>query len=176
MRRPQIKKARDRAKELISRYHITRPAIPIEDITKALGLSVQYSKLDNEISGMIYINDGVPIIGINVAHHENRQRFTLAHECGHFLLHQEYIFGSVHVDKRYPVLLRSDVSSQGVDPIEIEANQFAAELLVPEEFLIQEIQITVYDIEDDEFILGLARKFKVSSQMMSNCLANIRLH
>jgi hypothetical protein len=33
------------------------------------------------------------------------------------------------------VLLRDDVSSQGIDPLEIEANAFASELLVPGEFL-----------------------------------------
>jgi Zn-dependent peptidase ImmA (M78 family) len=137
---------------------------------------VQYSKLDGEISGMIYTHNYTTIIGINSNHHYNRQRFTLAHECGHYLLHRDYIVGAVHVDKRYLGLLRSDISSQGVEPIEIEANQFAAELLVPEEFLIREIEAIGYDVEDDSFISDLAKKFKVSCQMMSNCLANIRLH
>ena len=176
MRRPQIKKARDRAKDLILRYHITRPAIPVEVIAKELGLTVRYSNLDAEISGMIYMQNGSTIVGINSSHHPNRQRFTLAHECGHFLLHREHIIGAVHVDKRYPALLRSDISSQGVDAMEIEANQFAAELLVPEDLLIKEIALIENDVEDDNFVSVLTKKFKVSSNMMSNCLANIRVH
>lgn len=176
MSRPQIKKARDRARQVITEYRIVQPAIPVEDIATNLGLKVTYSQMDDEISGMIYPKDGKTIVGINSRNSRNRQRFTLAHECGHFLLHREKIVGSIHVDKKYPGLLRSDISSQGVDPIEIEANQFAAELLVPESMLIGEINHAVIDIEDDEFIDRLAKRFKVSKQMMSNCLSNLRTH
>jgi Zn-dependent peptidase ImmA (M78 family) len=83
---------------------------------------------------------------------------------------------AVHIDKRYEGLLRSDISSRGVDPIEIEANQFAAELLVPENILIGQLEGLIDDIEDDLFVSRLAKKFKVSSQMMSNRLANVRTH
>ena len=60
--------------------------------------------------------------------------------------------------------------------MEIEANQFAAELLVPEDLLIKEIALIENDVEDDNFVSVLTKKFKVSSNMMSNCLANIRVH
>lgn len=176
MSRPQIKKARDRARQLISDMQIGEPAVQVEKIVADLGLDVRYSSMDNEISGMIYFEDGRTIVGVNSRHSKNRQRFTLAHECGHYLLHRDKIVGSVHVDKIYPGLLRSDVSARGVDPIEIEANQFAAELLVPEKFLIAEIRHVAFDIEDDTFIDFLCKKFRVSAQMMTNCLSNLRTH
>jgi Zn-dependent peptidase ImmA (M78 family) len=176
MRRPQMKKAREHARDLISRYNIAQPPVPIEKISKYLGLNVKYSKLDEEISGMIYFRNGITIVWINSLHHPNRQRFTLAHECAHYVLHRERILDAVHIDKRYEGLLRSDISSRGVDPIEIEANQFAAELLVPENILIGQLEGLIDDIEDDLFVSRLAKKFKVSSQMMSNRLANVRTH
>src|SRR3954470_4270018 len=69
------------------------------------------------------------IIGINSSHPETRKRFTIAHEMGHLVLHQ---LDQVHVDKQFLVKLRDDISSQAIDPHEIEANAFAAALLMPE--------------------------------------------
>lgn len=94
-----------------------------------------YSPLDNELSGLIYIKKNTPIIGINSLHHPNRQRFTIAHECGHLLLHKALVSGGIHVGKRFPMLMRDSVSVTGVSEIEIEANLFAAETLMPQTFL-----------------------------------------
>ena len=41
---------------------------------------------------------GVTIV-VNSLHHANRQRFTLAHELGHFELHMTEFGSAVHVDK-----------------------------------------------------------------------------
>jgi len=64
------------------------------------------------------------------------------------------------------MLLRDDVSSQGVEPLEIEANAFASELLMPNEFLMTALRASGLDIEDDAGIEALARKFRVSSSAM----------
>ena len=83
---------------------------------------------------MIYVKEGTPIIGVNALHHPNRQRFTVAHECGHLILHKAQITKEVHVDKDFPMLMRDSVSAAGVNEMEIEANVFAAELLMPGSF------------------------------------------
>ena len=75
---------------------------------------------------MIYVNTGTPIIGVNALHHPNRQRFTIAHECGHLNLHRARITKEVHVDKAFPMLMRDSVSAAGVEETEFEANLFAA--------------------------------------------------
>ena len=72
--------------------------------------------------------------------------------------------------------MRSELSSQGVDAIEIEANQFAAELLVPEQFLVRQLANRPFDVQDDELVSNLAKRFLVSTQTMTHCLANLLKH
>ena len=55
----------------------------------------------------------------------------------------------------------------GWDRKEIQANQFAAELLVPQRFLIQELRGRIVDVEDEDLVSELAGKFQVSRQMMT---------
>jgi Zn-dependent peptidase ImmA (M78 family) len=56
--------------------------VPVDRIAKGLGAQLRFSPLDEELSGMIYISDGTPIIGINSLHHPNRQRFSIGYEIG----------------------------------------------------------------------------------------------
>lgn len=156
----------ERAKELLARLSIKTAPVPLEKIAKALGASVRYSPFDDELSGMVFIKDGVPIIGVNSLHHPNRQRFTIAHELGHLELHREMITSEVHVDKGFPVLMRNAVSAIGTDQIEIQANQFAAELLMPRELIEKALDGKKFDIDDDGPIEELAKKFRVSKQAL----------
>ena len=78
---------------------------------------------------------------------------------------------SSHVDRDYRVNFRSKQSSLAIDVNEIEANFFAASLLMPEQFLINEKAIEVLD--SDKGVKRLAAKFKVSRHAMSLRLANV---
>jgi Zn-dependent peptidase ImmA (M78 family) len=131
-----------------------------------MGVQVRYSPFDDDLSGMIYIKDGIPIIGVNSLHHPHRQRFTIAHELGHLELHREMITSKVHVDKDFPVLMRDPKSATGTEKLEIEANQFAAELLMPEALIKQALESKPFDIDDDSPIEELAKKFRVSRQAL----------
>ena len=66
----------------------------------------------------------------------------------------------MHVDKGIRALRRDDVSSQGIDPREIEANAFASELLMPQEYLIQACDTDGLDLEDDAAVERLAREIQ----------------
>ena len=122
----------ERVAALLEQNKVSAPPVPVDRIAKALGIQLRFSPLDEQLSGMIYIRDGVPIVGVNSLHHPHRQRFTVAHECGHFLLHEDRnLQGEVHVDKEFSILMRNSVSTTGSDEMEIEANFFAAELLMP---------------------------------------------
>src|SRR6202022_1163955 len=118
------------AKELLAKLNIRTVPIPVDRIAKALGAQLRYSPLDEELSGMIFIKEGIPIIGVNSLHHPHRQRFTIAHEIGHLELHRRFITDQIHVDKKFTVLMRDPNSATGTDRLEIEANRFAAELLM----------------------------------------------
>lgn len=115
-----------RAQELLGRLGIQSVPTPVEKIAKLLGAELRFSPLDNELSGMVYIKDEVPIIGVNSLHHPNRQRFTIAHELGHLELHRKMITSNVHVDKNFLVLMRDPKAATGTELFEIQANQFAA--------------------------------------------------
>lgn len=147
--------------------------VPVERIAKSLKAELRFSPLDDELSGMIYIKNGTPIIGINALHHPNRQRFTIAHECGHLVLHRAEITKEIHVDKGFPMLMRNVVSSTGVNEIEVEANLFAAELLMPEAFLAHSLKGTSFDIDDDGAVSSLAKEYKVSTSAMRFRLGNL---
>lgn len=164
-------RARDEAQRLLSRFSVSSPPVPVDKIAKWLGATLQYAPLDQELSGMAYIKDGQPIIGVNSLHHPHRQRFTIAHEIAHLVLHRDYISANVHVDKAFK-LLRDPVAATGTDALEIEANAFAAELLMPMDWL-KEAMALEGELDDEASILAVSRKFKVSKSAIQNRLMNM---
>ena len=164
-------KARERAQEILAELAITKAPVPVERVAKKLGAVVRYSAFDDTLSGMITVKEGVPIIAVNALHHPNRQRFSIAHEIGHLVLHREFITNHVHVDKSF-ALHRDERSAQGEDRLEIDANAFAAELLVPQEWLRLAIAPEM-DLDDDRALTTIARQFKVSTAALQNRLLNL---
>ncbi len=165
---------RNRAIELLKRLNLRTAPIAVDRIAKFLGAQLRFSPLDEELSGMIFIKEGIPIIGVNSLHHPHRQRFTIAHELGHLELHRELISNEVHVDKQFRVLMRDGVSASGTDKIEVEANQYAAELLIPTFLLEQFLENKRFDIDDDSPLDELAKKFRVSKQTMQYRVINLK--
>lgn len=163
-----------RATALLEQCGVTGVPVPVERIAKSLGASVRYSPLHDELSGMIYITNQGPIIGVNSHHHPNRQRFTVAHEVAHLVLHQDLIADQVHVDKRFPVLMRNASSATGTERMEIEANQFAAELLMPSGPLKAMLNKRGFDIDDDGPLKMLASRFRVSRQALEFRIRSIK--
>lgn len=169
-------------KALLAEFNVRTTPVPVDKIAKGLGAQLRFSPLDDELSGMIYISDGTPIIGINALHHPNRQRFSIAHEIAHLVLHRPLISGKVHVDKefRVPVVLNRDTTSAlGTDDIEIAANRFAAELLMPTAWFIAALESKSFDIDNEGPLDELAKKFRVSRQALefrirSLALSNVR--
>ncbi len=162
---------REEAARILKEHRIKKPPVPVESIAAALGARVRYSPFDGdgELAGMLVRGEGQTIIGVNSLHHPNRQRFTIAHECGHLLLHK----GDVHIDRSFHINKRDTVSSQAVDPNEIEANRFAAELLMPFDMVMADLLDRDIDVENEEDIKELARKYEVSLQAMTHRITNL---
>jgi len=121
---------------------------------------------------MVHMNeDGSAVIGINADHHPNRQKFTLAHEIGHYLLHAEEGF---HVDEKSPIAFRDGNSGLANDSWEVEANQFAAALLMPEKFLREDFRKLSHKSAEDA-IEDLAQKYGVSMQAMSFRVQSLKM-
>lgn len=159
-------RAREAARAILHEFGVSSPPVPVERIIKSRKIVLQYAPLEEDLSGMAYIKDGIGIIGVNALHHPNRQRFSAAHELAHHILHADVIGESVHVDKGIRVLFRDDVSSLGTEPMEIQANAFAAELLIPGDLLATALEGGGVDIEDEARIEALARRFRVSPAAM----------
>jgi Zn-dependent peptidase ImmA (M78 family) len=155
--------AREAARGVLKEHGVASAPVPVERIARQLGVRVQYAPLDSDLSGMAHIRAGVVIVGVNSLHAPNRQRFTLAHELGHVVLHRAILEDNVHVDR---VLLRDRDSSAGLYREEIEANAFASELLMPAEFLEAMLGGRQVILDDDEEISTLAKKFRVSESAM----------
>ena len=156
---------------LIAEHHIQSTPVDVTGVANALGVGVQESPAEDDLSGFLYRDrkHNSAVIGVNADHHPNRRNFTAAHELGHFLLHN---FDDLHVDRDFKVWLRSDASSQGTDIEEREANLFAAELLMPADFLERDIdEIGAFDLLDEKVLKELAHKYGVSTQAMTFRLA-----
>lgn len=166
----------DRVRELLRDCGIKTPAIDVRRVARFLGASVSMVSADSEISGMLYRRDDGSVIGINEDHHLNRQRFSIAHEIGHLCLHSN----DVYLDRGGPsVYWRDAVSGLGSDGDEIEANHFAACLLMPRGFLVSDLRSgrvhgDALSRGDDETITWLAKRYQVSPQAITLRLVNLR--
>lgn len=160
--------------ELLTQAGIHTPPVPVDQIAEAQGLELRLNREPaSKISGFLFLGGNRPIIGINAEHHTNRQRFTIAHELGHYLLHS-FSPQDLYVDHSFQVLLRDERSSEGTDTTEREANLFAAELLMPAGLLSTDLQDrTQIDIVDEAFLQELAQRYQVSQQAMMFRLANL---
>lgn len=113
-------------------------------------------------SGLLIRKNGKMFIYTNADEPSYRQRFTIAHEIGHYVLNHIPDNG----DKNF--IMRDEVSTKGNDPKEVAANKFAAELLMPEE-LIRKLHKE--GRSPREIALGL----KVSITAINNRLDNLKL-
>jgi Zn-dependent peptidase ImmA (M78 family) len=161
-----------KARQLLAEFDITRCPVDVDYIAQRKGITVRLMPLEEGLSGMIFVKDAA-IIVVNSLHHVNRQRFTLAHELGHFELHMKEIGTEVHVDKTFLAFARDAKSSSGLDRKEVEANRFASELLVPQQMLDRELGGHLVDLENEALIATLADRFEVSRQMMTFRIAEL---
>lgn len=150
---------------LLDEIGINDAPVAVSQIAKAKGARIFVDALDGDLSGFLYRDKEQAVIGVNTSHAPVRQNFTIAHELGHLLLHDQ---DQLHVDREFRVRLRNDVSSQGTDEAEQEANYFAASILMPREFLERDLEKKEYfDLLDDDSIRELARKYGVSTQALA---------
>ena len=155
------------AKKLLEENHIMCAPVDVEALCRQQGIRVIYVNLDDiekitgkNISGAIqkHPTKGCTIL-VNEKDIRTRERFTIAHELGHYLLHMD------DSENKVITSFRMDQS-----PIETQANIFAAELLMPEELVRREHANMVIPVSD-----SLAEIFDVSKQAMRVRLDSLEL-
>jgi Zn-dependent peptidase ImmA (M78 family) len=152
------------------------PAIPVDRIARDLGVAVRLQPFAGKLSGMLVRKEDGWVIGVNSLEAPVRQRFTIAHEIGHHQLHAAA--QDVFIDRSYPIRFRDGRSSTGEDRQEIEANRFAAELLMPTDFLRADLanqEIDGLGIEGEELVERMAKRYQVSKQAMTIRLTSLGL-
>jgi Zn-dependent peptidase ImmA (M78 family) len=147
--------------------------IKIEDIAKSRGLIVLSYALGEDVSGLLAIQNGIGTIGYNQTEAKVRQRFTIAHELGHYELHRDK--SDLFVDKEF--IYRSVNSGNTVvnQQMEQEANVFASGILMPTELLRREVESKSMDLTSDDNIKQLAKIFEVSTTAMSIRISSLGL-
>ena len=170
-------KAEDRAAAVLRKYEIEHPPIPVEDIADWEGALIVRNNFDGTESGFTLRDGNRIIIGVNTRTSRKRQRFTIAHEIGHVVLHQSPLI----VDHSVRMDWRDDVSSLGTEKQEIEANAFGAALLMPQEMVLASAK--QYSLRApgslagttwrEQLISELAREFDVSTDAMGFRLINL---
>jgi Zn-dependent peptidase ImmA (M78 family) len=169
-----IRTARFNGEVLARECGFTRPPVDVERVAKHLGLRVAYVDLGEDVSGLLISKGQATAIAIQASDAPNRRRFTIAHEIGHFYLRHQFEPGEhVHVDHGHVITPRNSRSSTGVDPKEIEANQFAACLLMPTKLLEARIKALRTSSLRDSHVTLLASEFEVSEQAMTIRLSTL---
>lgn len=135
-------------------------------VARQLGINVFSADLPADVSGYIVkrTESSAPDIFLNTEHSPVRQRFTCAHELGHY-------FAILNMGDRAPatyVFRRDALASCGTDGSEIYANQFAANLLMPEK-VVRELAGSGLDV------IEIARELHVSVDAMTLRLRNLGL-
>lgn len=153
---------------------LNNPPIDVFQIANKLGAECSEAELPESVSGVMEKHpSGGHTILFNRDHCKERQRFTIAHEIGHMLFSSR---AGLYIDKT--IYFRNGRSHEAVDPEEITANTFAAELLMPSplvkkalnSFLKNGFLDTSIDVVSD-----LAKTFAVSTTAMSIKLQNLGL-
>lgn len=156
------------AQAMLKKCDMSQAPIDVEAIALKAGAVVTYEAFKEELSGVLVKEKSRTVIGVNSFHPKTRQRFTIAHEVGHLVLQHK---GTIFVDQT--VVRRDTRSSQAVDPQEIDANRFAAELLMPEPLVIEAVQRRKADVSPTQIVDELAAEFQVSPQAMEYRLTNL---
>ncbi len=148
IREEKYKNINDSVKKIIEKYTEKIP-VDIEKIVSESGVEFLYKPLAVNVSGKIEKDGDKYKIIVNDFHHPHRQRFTLAHEYAHYLLHKDLIGDGITDDGLY----RAEKSMGFFG--EIAANRLAAKILMPVE-LINKLADEVNNIA------GIAEKLNVS--------------
>lgn len=155
---PMKANANTLAREVLKKYWDRKVPVDPIAISEAMGAKVIADPTLGHISGQFNLTDQGPVIRFNPDEPMVRRRFTVAHECGHYVLSHGNEFRDA----------LKDFLSSNFDPKEVGANRFAAAILMPEEAIKHFIQV-----EDISDVKKLASRFEVSEAAMTYRLKNL---
>lgn len=153
------------AEKILSALKIKNIPVPVEEIASCFKIRISRAP-SKDFSGLLIRKDGSALIGVNSNEAAVRQRFTIAHELGHFFLHPQK---DTFVDYRDN---KKDVMRT---PRERQANMFAAALLMPRGLLEKDFRSFAKKGFTEFELQLLAEKYQVSEDAMRIRLINLNL-
>jgi Zn-dependent peptidase ImmA (M78 family) len=165
-----------KAADFLANYRIKSAPVPVEEVAEKHGFRIirRYFDDDNLSGTVIRDSEGGVTIGINSLQVPVRQRFSIAHEVGHALMHLAAGEDLIVDPPARGFFNRDELASLGEDSNEIEANQFAASLLMPASFVKREgKRVWSASPDVDSLTQALAKTFEVSVQAMKFRLVNL---
>lgn len=150
---------------------LKEPPIDINAIIQSMGIQTDWdARLHPDIVGQIEKDGGLFRISIQGSDHENRKRFTAAHELGHYLFHRDILDDGVDDDKMYRSKNVGRFYNRSIKQYhETEANNFAAKILMPAHL------VGSWHNRRNGDLKQLARDFKVSPKSMRIRLQSLGL-
>ena len=130
--------------------------LDIEHLVASENIHIERVFLEPEISGILKKVNGTCVISVNSMHHINRQRYTIAHEFAHYCLHRD------QANTFEDITFFRDNNNK--TSMEYEANEFAANLLMPKQMIIDRIRAGVTSLKQlaEEFGVSiLAMKYQI---------------
>lgn len=165
-----------KAAAFLAEAGISRTPVPVEVLARHEGAKIRYREFDGDISGLLLRTEDEKVIAVHSSHAKVRQRFTIAHELGHLRLHKGRPIIVEQLTRSARVNWRDDVSSGATDTEEIEANQFAAALLMPRPLIEADYwRLANPGNSNEDIVDQLARRYIVSAQAMNFRLLNLAL-
>lgn len=155
-----------RAEQVLAKLNIKTQPIPIEEIASRLQIRISRAP-SKDFSGLLIRKDGHALIGVNNSEAPVRQRFTIAHELGHFFLHPQKDTFVDYRDNKKDVMRTVK---------ERQANMFAAALLMPRKNLTKDFKnLAKGGLSDEELRRALIDRYEVSDDAMRFRLRDLGL-
>ena len=161
--------------------------VDLDRVPRSLNVRVHDEDMDEETAGVLIVKGEQRHVLVNKDHPQNRRRFTIAHELGHLVLHDDEVNGNasgerMFIDRQIRVYQRVGEASSAVYQQdgslttvqqEREANSFAACLLMPAPHVMT--AALERDLFDEISVASLAQHFGVSEQAMSIRLQQLQV-
>lgn len=154
------------AEKILEFTGIKEPPVSPSQIAKELNVAVFYWDFPDEVSGIFVSEDETTCIGVNQDHSSVRQKFTIAHELGHLVYHNG---NELCVDFKDTEMTTPDLDDKQRKE-ETKANQFAASLLMPMEWVKKD-----FHKHGQDGLLFLSQRYEVSEQSLWYRLHSLKL-
>lgn len=164
--KPRYSHATKVAQKLLKETEQTKPPIDVKKILERLGINLMPYPFPEKVSAVLLKEGQMLVVGVNNQHHPNRQRFSIAHEIGHYCLGH---YKDIYVDTQSISEGRFDLGDENHDKTqEQEANHFASEILIPSSLIEKDFK-AIRDAEQ------LAKLYQVSKDALWIKLMKLKL-